>query len=80
MALPEKHAKKRKKKELPKLGVTCTDSRCDQGLHCFRPKRGMSPEEVGSCRSCGEDSPVDWERVHQRDPADVEYLRGVLPH
>jgi Domain of unknown function (DUF4186) len=78
MAETKKDTKKRKKK-LPKLGVTCTDSRCDQGLHCFRPKRGMSREQIGACRSCGEDNLVDWERVHQRDPADVEYLRGVLP-
>lgn len=68
------------KKELPKLGVTCTDSRCDQGLHCFRPKRGMTADQIGSCRSCGEADLVDWERVHQRDPSDIEYLRGVLPH
>jgi hypothetical protein len=79
MAETEKQAKKRKKKKLPKLGVTCTDSRCNQGLHCFRPKRGMTAAQIGDCRSCGEGGLVDWERVHQRDPADIDYLRGALP-
>ncbi len=75
----EPKQKKRKKSELPKLGVVCTDSRCDQGLHCFRPKRGMTPEQIGSCRACGETGVVDWERVHQRDPRDLDYLRAALP-
>ena len=79
MAETKTQAKKRKKKKLPKLGVTCTDSRCDKGLHCFRPKRGMTADEIGSCRSCGENDLVDWERVHQRDPADIDYVRDVLP-
>jgi hypothetical protein len=79
MAETTKQARKNRKK-LPKLGVTCTDSRCEQNLHCFRPKRGMTPDQIGSCRSCGETGLVDWERVHQRDPADIDYLRSALPH
>jgi hypothetical protein len=67
-----------KKKDLPKLEVSCTDSRCDQGLHAFKPKTQMAAEEVGSCRSCGETGLVDWERVHQRDLADFDYLREAL--
>jgi hypothetical protein len=63
------------KKELPKLGVKCTDSDCAQGLHAFRPKRGTGATEVGSCRDCEAAELVDWERVHQRDPADFGYLR-----
>jgi hypothetical protein len=71
-------ATKTKKKKLPKLGVRCTDAQCDKKLHAFKPKPQMSAEEVGSCRVCGEQGLVDWERVHQRDPADFEYLRGAL--
>jgi hypothetical protein len=66
------------KKELPKLEVTCTDSRCDKKLHAFKPKKEMTAEQVGSCRSCGESGLVDWERVHQRDLADFDYLREAL--
>ena len=50
MAEAKKQAKKRKKK-LPKLGVSCTDSRCDKGLHCFRPKRGMTADESVTTRT-----------------------------
>lgn len=67
-----------KKKELPKLGVTCTDSRCDQKLHAFKPRPQMTLDEIGNCRDCGESGLVDWERVHQRDPADFGYLREAL--
>jgi hypothetical protein len=71
-------AAKVKKKELPKLGVTCTDAQCDKRLHAFKPKPQMTTEEIGNCRACGASDLVDWERVHERDPADFDYLRSAL--
>jgi hypothetical protein len=65
------------KDKLPSLGVKCTDSRCEEKLHCFKPTSKMTDAERGHCRSCGADL-VEWERVHQRDPADADYLVGVL--
>jgi hypothetical protein len=65
------------KQDLPSLGVTCTDSRCEQNLHCFKPTSKMAETERGSCRSCGADL-IEWERVHQRDPRDIDYLVEAL--
>lgn len=76
----ERAAKKKEKKELPSLGVKCTDSRCDEGLHAFRPKANATAEQIGHCISCGVGDLVDWERAHQRDPGDFEYLRGAFEH
>jgi hypothetical protein len=67
-----------RKKDLPKLGITCTDSRCDQQLHSFKPKQHMTPPEIGNCRSCGAGGLIDWQRIHQRDPHDFDYLRDAL--
>ncbi|WP_439880931.1 DUF4186 family protein [Pontibacter sp. MBLB2868] len=46
---------------LPK--VTCTSTDCDEGLHCFRPKRAK-PELLtgGNCHAC-DVSLVDWENL-----------------
>jgi hypothetical protein len=71
-------ASKAKKKNLPKLGVSCTDAQCDQKLHAFKPTAQMTTGEIGNCRSCGAAGLVDWERVHERDPGDFAYLRSAL--
>lgn len=45
--------------ELPKLEplkVRCTDTKCDEGLHCFRPnfrKPKWRKDYDGSCNECG---------------------------
>jgi hypothetical protein len=53
--------------ELPKLEplkVRCTDTKCDEGLHCFRPnfrKPKWRKEYDGACNECGA-------KLHQWDP------------
>lgn len=64
--------------ETKPLKMSCTDSRCEEDLHCFRPKRGMAPTERGRCRDCGADL-VDWETVHERDINQVTQLFAELP-
>lgn len=60
------------------LRISCTNSDCDAGLHCFRPRRGMAPEEHGSCRDCGVDV-VDWEVAHARDLSRAGAVFDELP-
>lgn len=54
------------------LRITCTSTDCENPktpTHCFKPKRGqLGPP--GTCRECGADL-VDWNRVHERNLADV---------
>ncbi len=38
------------------LKISCTDSDCEQGLHCFKfHSRKMAAGDRGKCRSCGVD-------------------------
>jgi hypothetical protein len=57
---------------MPVLKITCTSYDCPNDLHCFKPMRSMTEEELGSCRGCGEHL-VDWTRLHKRDIDDFEY-------
>lgn len=55
------------------LGITCTSSDCESGLHCFRQTRKMRQANIrGVCRECDADL-VDWERVRRHDLSDVAY-------
>lgn len=59
------------------LQVTCTQSRCQNNLHCYKKSREMSDAERGKCRSCGIDL-VDWARVHRKDLSDIAYTFEML--
>lgn len=61
------------------LKVKCTDSDCDNDLHCFKTHRKMPAADHGKCRACGVDL-VDWDRVHKRDPGDAKYTFEALQH
>ncbi|WP_438023421.1 DUF4186 family protein [Sorangium sp. So ce233] len=66
--------------ELEPLGVTCTSTDCENGLHCFRQKERRHPGALrrgGPCRSCGADL-VTWQRVNARDINDVGYTFEAL--
>jgi len=69
------------KKKKASLGVKCTDTNCDAGLHCFRQakKRGEKETTSGRCRECGAEL-VDWSRVHKREVNDVEYTFEALKY
>lgn len=64
---------------LPPLKVTCTSTDCEAGLHCFKQKRRKDSRTPpsGPCRTCGAEL-VDFERVYQRSPGDVEYTFDAL--
>jgi hypothetical protein len=68
-----------KRKELPPLKITCTSSDCVNDLHCFKKSREMAEEDRGRCRSCGADL-IEWDRIHQRDLGDVEYIFSALKY
>lgn len=61
----------------PPLAVKCTDTDCDQGLHCFKQLKRMAPLERGKCRNCGADL-IDWPRVHRRDILDAQHTFEML--
>lgn len=64
---------------LTPLRVRCTNSDCENGLHCFKKTRRMAPDRVGGCRHCGVKL-VDWDRVHRRDLSDVAFTFQALKY
>jgi hypothetical protein len=64
---------------LKPLKLTCTQSDCDNDLHCFLQKTQKHGPRGGPCRSCGKDL-VDFSRVQARDPKDVEHTIEALSH
>jgi len=69
------------KKTKQPLGIKCTSSDCEAGLHCFRQakKEGKGHIVGGCCRDCGADL-VDWPRVNKRDLTDVKYTFRSLKY
>ena len=63
----------------PPLAIKCTDTDCDNDLHCFKQLRKMTTNERGRCRACGADL-VDWKRIHQRNLLDVNHTFEALQH
>ena len=63
----------------PPLEIKCTNSDCDNDLHCFKRARKMTPAQVGTCRACGVDL-VNWQRLHRRDLADAAHTFEALQH
>jgi hypothetical protein len=63
---------------LEPLAISCTDSDCEKGLHCFRKtEKLMKKGLVGVCRTCGV-SLVNWSRVHGRNISDVAFTFAEL--
>lgn len=62
---------------LEPLKITCTSTRCEDGLHCYRQKRAAAGQMSGPCRDCGADL-VPWERVHARALGDVAHTFAAL--
>lgn len=65
--------------EPPPLKVKCTDSDCDNDLHCFKQTRKMAEQgaPAGECRSCHQRL-VELDRTRQRRPGDRDYLLESL--
>ncbi|MDQ3659528.1 MAG: hypothetical protein M3454_00400 [Actinomycetota bacterium] len=60
------------------LGLKCTDSDCENGLHCFRQTKKMRRNNIRVvCRVCNANL-VDWERVRRHDLADADYTIEAL--
>jgi hypothetical protein len=56
------------------LKISCTATDCGADLHCFKPAPKVA---LGACREC-EVTPVDFERVHAREFADVDHTLQAL--
>ena len=64
--------------ELAPLKITCTSTRCQDNLHCFRlTKQQLKEGPAGRCRSCGVQL-IDWTRVHRRKLDDAEHTLNAL--
>ena len=64
--------------ELAPLKITCTSTRCQDNLHCFRlTKQQLREGPAGRCRSCGVQL-VDWPRVHRRALHDAAHTIEAL--
>lgn len=59
--------------------IKCQNADCEIDQHCFRPKpTGKAwKNPTGDCQYCGE-SPVNWERIRNRDTSDISTLRSEL--
>ena len=58
---------------LEPLDLKCTNSDCENDLHCFKQKtRKRDDPRWGPCRHCGKNL-VDFPRVQARDIGDVEH-------
>jgi hypothetical protein len=72
-----------KRPELKPLKLSCDQSNCEQGLHCFRESKKLAKQygkkERGSCQACGV-TLVDWERVKKRDSKDLAHTVDALKH
>lgn len=67
-------------RELKPLGISCTSTDCDNGLHCFRQTVKMRQAGIrGVCRECWA-SLVNWRRIERRDLSDVDYTFAALQH
>lgn len=62
---------------LPPLVVKCTQSDCENGLHCFKKTRRMTSNQIGQCRACGAEL-IDWERIHRREIGDASFTFQAL--
>jgi len=64
--------------ELAPLKITCTSTRCQDNLHCFRlTQRQRREGPAGRCRTCGIEL-VDWKRVHRREIRDAKHTVAAL--
>ncbi len=66
--------------EQKKLKISCTDTDCNNGLHCFRVKEDANNNfSPNRCRECGA-APIDWMRVHKRSETDIDFTIKMLHH
>lgn len=64
--------------ELAPLKITCTSTRCQDNLHCFRlTQRQRREGPAGRCRTCGIEL-VDWKRVYRREIRDAKHTVAAL--
>jgi len=65
--------------DMPNLGkITCTSTKCEDDLHCFKQKPKMVlANQSGICRSCGVEL-VDMNRVHKRELDDADSTFAAL--
>ena len=64
----------KQKRVFAPLGMKCTNTDCEHGLHYFKPTK---KHPLGRCRNCGA-APVDWDRLHKKDIQDVAHTISAL--
>jgi len=67
-------------RERKKLPISCDAVDCEHGLHCFNATKEMKAKNLaGPCWQCGVEL-VDWDRVRNRNLADVGYTFQALKY
>lgn len=73
----------KKRPELKPLRLSCDQTDCEHGLHCFHESKKLAKQhgkhECGSCQACGAKL-VDWARVQRRDATDNTHTIAALKH
>jgi len=64
----------KKRQVFEPLGMKCTNTDCEHGLHYFKPTK---KHPLGKCRHCGA-APINWDRLHKQDIRDVAHTIGAL--
>jgi hypothetical protein len=62
---------------LKPLKLKCTQSDCENDLHCFLQKTQRPRPHGGPCRSCGKDL-IDFPRVQARSIGDIQHTLDAL--
>jgi hypothetical protein len=66
------------------LAISCHSSHCGPTVtpaerrHAFTSRLIELPGIGGSCRACGANDLIDWERLHRRDPTDLTNVTAEL--
>jgi len=62
---------------LKPLNISCSQSDCENGLHCFRASKKKAKYPKGACQSCGADL-IEWDSVHLKDLNNIDITFSFL--
>lgn len=67
--------------DLTPLNITCSSTKCEDGLHCFNTgKRAAKKFGItGVCKECGQ-SLIDWDRIYKNDIRDAKFIFNSMKH
>lgn len=63
-----------------KLSINCNSTDCENGEHAYRTAKPRDqPRPLPTqCKCCGKQIPFDWNKLHEKNPSNVEFLIQCL--